>query len=445
MIETLKSDHLAGRRKGAFSVCSAHSDVLKAAMATAAAGGDELLIEATPNQVNPFGGYTGMTPARFQTFVFELADAVGLPRRRIVLGADHLGPHVWRKEPAEEALVKAERMARECVAAGFHKIHLDPNPPCADDPPSGLAPETVAGRTARLCRVAEDAADDLPDGHSRPVYVIGAEVPAPGGDLKAADRLVVTRPESVAETIDLTRTCFRSAGMAAAWDRVVAIVAQPGVEFGDNDVAVYRPGRAQSLSAFHEKLPGRMSYEIHSTDFQPPGALEHLVRDHFTLLKVGPCLTFAFREAVFALGHIETEWLGGRKAIRLSGIRDALERAMLDNPAHWRTHYTGPPDEQRWMRAFSYRDRIRYYWRHPAVVPALARLRENLSRHMPPGLIRQYFPDLYPEIESGRRGSDPESLIRRRIQASLAPYAHACRSLTSPGSMKPPAELLLQQ
>ncbi|MFP4350472.1 MAG: class II D-tagatose-bisphosphate aldolase non-catalytic subunit [Desulfococcaceae bacterium] len=428
MFENLRSDHSAGRHKGVYSVCSAHSGVLKAAMAEAVFTEDDMLIEATPNQVNPFGGYTGMRPAQFRSYLLELASAAGLSPRRLRLGADHLGPYVWRNETAQAALAKAEQLARECIAAGFTKIHLDPNPPCADDPPSGLSPETVAGRTAFLCRAAEAAADHLPDSMPRPVYVIGTEVPAPGGDLEQVDRLAVSRPEDVAETIELTRDRFRSAGLEAAWRRVIAVVVQPGVEFGDTEVAVYRPDRARPLSAFHENLPGGMTFEIHSTDFQPPDALHRLVRDHFTLLKVGPCLSFAFREAVFALAHIESEWLTGRKGFQPSNIRTTLERVMLENPAHWQSHYTGSPGEQRRMRAFSYRDRIRYYWRHPAVSSALTRLCTNLSRPVPHSLIRQYFPDLYPGIEAGFYEADPASLIRRRIQTALAPYGEACRN-----------------
>jgi len=431
MLEKLKNGSLSARRTGVYSVCSAHSDVLKAAMAEAVFAEGDLLIEATPNQVNPFGGYTGMTPAHYRAYVLELATEVGLSPQRLLLGADHLGPYVWRNEPAEAALAKAERLARECIAAGFLKIHLDPNPPCADDPGSGLSPETVAERTACLCRAAEAAADRLPDSMPRPVYVIGTEVPAPGGDLEDVDRLTVSRPEHVAETIELTRTHFRFAGLEAAWHRVIAIVVQPGVEFGDTEVAVYRPDRAQALSAFHKNLPSRMTYEIHSTDFQPPDALHQLVRDHFTLLKVGPCLTFAFREAVFALAHIETEWMGGRKGFQPSIIRTTLERVMLENPAHWQDHYTGSPGDQRRMRAFSYRDRIRYYWRHPAVSSALGRLCTNLSRPIPHSLIRQYFPDLYPGIEAGAHEANPESLIRRRIQTALAPYVDASRNSPS--------------
>ena len=171
-------EHLKTRRNGMYAVCSAHPEVLKAAMATAAAQGDDLLSEATPNQVNPYGGYSGMTPSGFCAYVFGLADDAGYPRRRILFGADHLGPVVWQNEPAETALAKSTQMAGECVAAGFRKIHLDPNPPCADDPASGLSPETVAERTAALCRAAEAAADDRPDNAPRPVYLIGSEVPA---------------------------------------------------------------------------------------------------------------------------------------------------------------------------------------------------------------------------------------------------------------------------
>ena len=62
-----------------------------------------------------------------------------------------------------------------------------------------------------------------------------------------------------------------------------------------------------------------MTYEVHATDYQSPGALAQMVRDHFTILKVGPCLTNAYREAIFALSHIETEWLEKK---RIPTIRD---------------------------------------------------------------------------------------------------------------------------
>jgi hypothetical protein len=68
-------DHLSKRKLGAsagiYSVCSAHPWVIRAAAEQAAAAGSLLLIEATSNQVNQFGGYTGMRPAEFRSFEAE--------------------------------------------------------------------------------------------------------------------------------------------------------------------------------------------------------------------------------------------------------------------------------------------------------------------------------------------------------------------------------------
>ena len=86
------------------------------------------------------------------------------------------------------------------------------------------------------------------------------------------------------------------------------MVVQPGVEFGDDFVLPYRPEAAKELSRFIEDQP--MIYEAHSTDYQTRAALTSLVHGHFAILKVGPGLTFAFREAVFALAMIENEMLG---------------------------------------------------------------------------------------------------------------------------------------
>jgi D-tagatose-1,6-bisphosphate aldolase subunit GatZ/KbaZ len=191
----LKSDHLSGRRKGATAVCSAHRDVLTAAFDLARIEGTDVLIEATANQVNQFGGYTGMTPADFNAYVRELAAAAGFPLERIVLGADHLGPQIWKNEPAERAMARAAALVKACVAAGFRKLHLDTGGGCADDPQADLPPELTARRAAILCAAAETAADFLDSDHPRPLYVIGSEVPPPGGRLAGpsaarADRAV---------------------------------------------------------------------------------------------------------------------------------------------------------------------------------------------------------------------------------------------------------------
>jgi D-tagatose-1,6-bisphosphate aldolase subunit GatZ/KbaZ len=427
ILHHLKADHLAGRRAGLYSVCSARREVLTAAIELARDTDQPVLIEATANQVNQFGGYTGMTPEAFASHLRSLAAALGLPRDNLLLGADHLGPYVWRKEPAAVALAKAAELACRCVASGFHKLHLDAAFKCGDDPPQDLALETVAERTAVLCKAAETAAERLPAERPRPLYVIGSEVPIPGGAVQEPEDIEVTRPEDAAEFIARVESRFWQAGLDAAWERLLAVVVQPGVEFGNLGLARYSSEKARPLSEFHRDLPGIMTYEVHSTDYQAPESLSSMVKDHFTLLKVGPCLTHAFREAVFALEEIETECLRSRRNVARSDIRMALERVMTASPEHWRSHYHGAEDELRRLRCSSRLDRIRYYWGHPEVESALVRLHANLSPALPVELIQKTWPDADPPPPDGQSGISPAAFIRAWIQKALRPYLVACR------------------
>ena len=54
-------------------------------MRQAAADGAAVLIEATCNQVNHQGGYTGLTPAAFRDAVAQVAAAAGVPAADLVL------------------------------------------------------------------------------------------------------------------------------------------------------------------------------------------------------------------------------------------------------------------------------------------------------------------------------------------------------------------------
>jgi D-tagatose-1,6-bisphosphate aldolase subunit GatZ/KbaZ len=414
----LRSDHLAGRRRGLASVCSAHPDVLAAAMHAALAGPGALLVEATAGQVNQYGGYTGMTPEAFVAGLRRLAAAGGFPPERLTVGADHLGPYVWRADPAEAAMARCEELIRRCVRAGFRKLHLDTGFGCADDPAPLVPPEQAAARAVRLCRAAEAA---VAEGQARPFYVVGAEVPAPGGDLAGDEAPAVTPVADLVDALDRLRAGFRAAGLESAWERVVAVVVQPGVEFGDEHAAAYRSERAAALSAFHARLPGIMTFEIHSTDYQPAEALDRLTADHFTLLKLGPCLTHACHRAVLALERLEGELLAGRPGVERSGVADALEAAMLADPAHWQTHYRGGPDELRRLRLESLRDRARYYWGAPAVQSALGRLRRNLAGPLPLPRVERFFPGL--DLENA--SPDATALVRATVQAALRPYLDA--------------------
>jgi D-tagatose-1,6-bisphosphate aldolase subunit GatZ/KbaZ len=412
-----------GQALGICSICSSNPFVLRAAVEQARARSSPLLIESTSNQVNQYGGYTGETPAQFHSAIVELAHREGLAPDRLIVGGDHLGPNPWQLEPAETAMAKARQLVADYVRAGYSKIHLDASMGLGGDPAGGPAAEVAAQRTADLCQAAEAAWREMGAGAPAPRYVIGTEVPIPGGEVEATPELQVTRAENARQTLELTQDAFRKAGLEAAWERVIALVVQPGVEFGDRTLHAYAPEKAAQLSKWIESVPG-IVFEAHSTDYQSPQALAALVRDHYAILKVGPALTFALREALFALECIEIELFSGKAAERRSHLQDVVEQEMLAAPGHWQRYYPGSPTEQRLLRRFSLSDRIRYYWPLPTVRAAQERLIANLRAcTIPAGLVSQYFPEM-DEFSAGTPA--PESLIRGRVRRVLDGYWDAC-------------------
>lgn len=411
---------------GVYSVCSAHPSVIDAAIQQCMEDGTVLLVESTSSQVNQFGGYTGQTPDQFAKFVYSAGERAGLPRQRILLGGDHLGPFPWRDQASEMAVQKACDLVRACVLAGYKKIHLDASMACADDGGPGLTDETIANRAAILCRAAEKACAELPSGSPRLLYVVGTEVPVPGGETLEGKAPSVTKVEQLHNTLEVFRAAFDHQKLSDAWDNVIGVVVQPGVEFGEKVVFEYDHNRAQALSGALPAHPP-LVYEAHSTDYQAAGSLARMVQDHFAILKVGPWLTFAFREAVFALSAIERELLADRSGVRVSQVREALEAAMLRNPAYWRSYYRGSEDEVRLARVYSYSDRCRYYWVDASVQEELARLRTNLDgRVVSPTLLSQYLPSQYEGVRSGRLRAQYEDLICEHIREVLRVYAKAC-------------------
>jgi D-tagatose-1,6-bisphosphate aldolase subunit GatZ/KbaZ len=412
--------HRAGEAVGIYSVCSAHPLVLRAALQHAHAIGGQALIEATSNQVNQEGGYTGLRPAGFRDVVCRMADETGLPRERLLLGGDHLGPNCWQSLPAADALQRAGTMITEYVRAGFRKIHLDCSMSCRDDP-RALPDQLIAERAATLCAQAEKAWEI--SGGEPPVYVIGTEVPVPGGAREPLSALAVTAPEAALASIAAHRAAFSRHALEAAWERVIALVVQPGVEFDQDGVVEYVSAKAQRLSACLATEP-LLVFEAHSTDYQSPGALAALVRDHFAILKVGPALTFALREAVWALDRIEGEWLGEERSSR---VRETILAAMRSDPTHWRKYYHGSGRALELQLEYSLSDRIRYSWPVASVSRALAHLEASFDAGTPPlSLLRQYLPAAYAAVRRGEIGTSAQSLIVHHIRRVLSDYSQAC-------------------
>jgi D-tagatose-1,6-bisphosphate aldolase subunit GatZ/KbaZ len=406
---------------GITSVCSAHPLVLEAAALQARDDGTLLLVEATSNQVDQDGGYTGLLPSDFAALVHRIAESVGLPGERILLGGDHLGPNRWRSAGGAEAMDRAEVLVTEYVRAGFTKIHLDCSMVCEGDP-SPLPGTLVAERAARLAHAAERAAEDSSQPHEV-VYVIGTEVPVPGGAHEAIDSLTPTSPQDARTTLAEHRAAFVDEGVDEAWERVIALVVQPAVEFDHQRVFDYDPTAARDLSKVVADHPG-LVFEAHSTDYQLPEGLAALVRDHWAVLKVGPGLTFALREALFSLAAIEDEMVPRDQR---SSLVEVLDKTMLDDPTWWRGYYEGDPEQQRRARRFSYSDRSRYYWPTPQVSAAADLLLANLDRTgIPLPLISQYLPDQYRRVRAGQLDPRPRALAVDHVRDVLRDYAFAC-------------------
>lgn len=424
-LRTIIGRNRASRRGGEYAVCSAHPQVITAAAYQTGKDGSFLHVESTSSQVNQFGGYTGQNPEQFAGFVRQIAHRAGLPDDRILLGGDHLGPYPWRNEPAAAAMQKAQELVRRCVLAGYQKIHLDASMACADDAKGVLDEQTVAERAALLCQAAGKAFRELPPDSPPLLYVVGTEVPTPGGELAAEQSISATTPAQVEATLQAFHQAFTNRGLDDAWERVIGLVVQPGVEFGDGNVFEYSREKAKPLSTALPATP-ELVYEAHSTDYQLPSSLKEMVEDHFAILKVGPELTFAFREAVFALSAIEQELLR-TKAVRTSKVREALEAAMLRNPKYWRDYYRGDEDQVRISRFYSHSDRCRYYWPDPDVEKEIEVLIENLTSHPPVlALISQYLPLEYEAIRAGTLQALPSEMLRFHIGKVLKKYANAC-------------------
>lgn len=437
-LRQLIATHKSGRSVGIPSICSASRFVLEAAMLQAKADGTPVLIESTSNQVNQFGGYTGQTAAQFASFVREVAKGVGFPPERVILGGDHLGPNAWQKEPAAVAMPKSLELVRSCILAGYTKIHLDASMRLADDPGgknTPLAEETITARAVEMAAAAEEAHGQLPAGSPAPVYIIGTEVPIPGGEQSGHNVVSVTNVDDARRTIEMTREAFEARKLHAAWERVIGVVVQPGVEFGDATVVEYHREKAAHLRDLIGFYPG-LVWEAHSTDYQTPAALRQLVEDHFAILKVGPWLTFALREALFALEDMERALLCSRTLPSpapgsgdpgYSDLRITLERAMQANPVYWKSYYSGDESQQRLARQFSFSDRLRYYWPVPEVQQSVARLIQNLEQHPAPlSLLSQYLPTQYAAVREGQIHNTPRALIHHKIMEVVGVYAKAC-------------------
>ncbi len=418
----------SGKAVGIYSACSANSFVIEAVLKKGLEDGSCVLIESTANQCDQFGGYTGMKPLDFRNYVYEIADNLGFDKNKLFLGGDHLGPLTWTKLNEEEAMKNSEVLIDAYVSAGFTKIHVDTSMKVNDDDPNvRLSDEIIAKRGVHLVKVAENAYKKLLETNPNavePIYIVGSEVPIPGGSQAAKDEGVqVTKVEDFMATMNTFKDTFKKEGIIDVWDRVLGIVVQPGVEEKDSGCTEYDRSKATKLAAAIKEVPD-LVFEGHSTDYQTKIKLREMVEDGVAILKVGPGLTFAAREALYALSFIEDEVckVSHKEA---SNFREILDEEMLKNNSHWIKHYHGTEDEIALKRKYSFSDRSRYYYATDAVKKAIDTLLYNLNDGCPLNLLSQFMPLQYTKVREGKLDNNPKDLILDRIGNTIDEYLYA--------------------
>lgn len=338
-LKTLVEDQKNGIARGIYSACSANEYVIEACMDRALRDDEYVLIEATANQVNQYGGYTGMKPVNFRDFVYSIAQKVNFPKHKVILGGDHLGPLTWKNLSSKNAMGESIELIKQYVLAGFTKIHLDTSMHLGDDNHKvKLDTKVIAKRGAVLYEAAEKAFTELKETNPsaiHPVYVVGSEVPIPGGSQDEEDGIQVTRVKDFEGTVKVFKNAFCKYNLENAWENVIAVVVQPGVEFGDETIHEYNRVAAKELTEALKNYPN-LVFEGHSTDYQTPKAFKEMVEDGIAILKVGPALTFALREALFSLSLIETELFKDSIEVVPSRFIEVLEQEMLKNPDNWK-------------------------------------------------------------------------------------------------------------
>jgi len=413
---------------GIYSACTANELVLQACMERAKETNSVLLIESTSNQVDQYGGYTGMKPQDFIHFVEKLANQTNLPMEQIILGGDHLGPLTFTNLAEDKAMAEASELVRQYVLAGYTKIHIDTSMKVFnDDPNTRLTDEIIAHRGAMLVKVAEEAFAELvktkPDA-THPIYIVGSEVPIPGGSQSAVeDSLEVTKVIDFKKTVATFKQAFVDQNITEAFKYVIAVVVQPGIEEKDSGCVEYDREKAHDLTQAINEYPN-LIFEGHSTDYQTKIKLKELVEDGIGILKVGPGLTFAMREGLFALASIEEE-LFKNTNVQTSHFKEVLEKAMLENPKYWQKHYHGDKKALALKRKYSFSDRARYYMPLKEVQAAQALLFKNLANGVPLNLLSQYMPIQYTLVREKHLVNKPEELVKSRIKNTIDEYLYA--------------------
>jgi D-tagatose-1,6-bisphosphate aldolase subunit GatZ/KbaZ len=237
----------------------------------------------------------------------------------------------------------------------------------------------------------------------------------------------ITKPEQFTKTYQTIRVEFDEQGLSDAFDRVIAVVVQPGVEFSDSTVTKYRRRLAKPLCDELKQHPG-VVFEGHSTEYQKTQRLKEMVQDGIAILKVGPALTFSLRDALFRLADIEEQCAsdGMLTNCDTSRLKHVLVEVMNEDPTYWKGHSPGVKKASVKLLERSLSDRCRYYLSRQEIVEAIARLENNLdSIEIPHSLLEKYLPEQSERVSMGILSTASRELIKDFIKDRIFTYIQA--------------------
>jgi len=342
------------------SFCTANFNVIKILIIFAKHHNLPILLESTSNQVNQFGGYTGLTPKEFYKKISKLKKKIKINKKQVMIGADHLGPLPWKKFNSKVALKNAKTLIKKCIALKYDKIHIDSTIICKDDKSLNL--NFIRSRS-------EEIFNTVPKKNIKDVFfVFGSEVPFAGGGNNSKPK--PSKLNNIKTDYSLYNSVLKNLNINKK--NKFSLVIEPGMAFSNSKVILPKLEKFRKRLSFSKK--NNFSYEAHSTDYQKLKTLKKLVKNNFRFLKVGPELTFYFYQAIKKMEEIEHMYCNKK-----SNIEYELINAMQRDDKYWKDYYKGTKNKIKFLKLNSYLDRMRYYWDSKKVKKSMNKLIKNIN------------------------------------------------------------------
>ena len=387
------------------SFCSSNFDVLKSIMIFAKYQNFPVLIESTSNQVNQYGGYSGLKPFQFEKKIRRLAKFIKLNNKSLMIGGDHLGPLPWKDLDEATAMKNSKKLVKDCLKAKYEKIHIDTAIICRGE--KKIDRHTVIQRCDEILSVFSKKDFD------NVFLVIGTEVPFAGGG--HAIKSSPTTFESIKEEIDLYSTILKK-------KKKFALVIEPGIGFGNFSVIQAKLKNFGKRLIFSKK--NNFVYEAHSSDYQKISSLKKLVKNNFKFLKIGPELTYFYAKSIFKMEEFEKKIYKNN----FSNIKNIILKEMKNNNSYWIDYYKAKKKKLDNLKFNSYLDRLRYYWSSKNILNSKKKLFININKINKKKFIRYTdFKEKDLILKEKLKLNNSEFIIYKSIEPILKRYYSACK------------------